>query len=117
MMLEKKDVGNILVIKPVAKAIDASNAALFRRQVLNWIQLGKNQVLLNLIEVEFIDSSGLGALIAIYKVLPNKSNLHLCCVQPRVSKIFEITGMHRLFHVFTTENEGLKYTIYFPQFS
>ena len=66
------------------------------------------QVHLNLAEVEFINSSGLGALVSIMKeVRLQKGRLTLSNLASYVQEIFEITQLSHIFEIFSTEEEAL----------
>lgn len=76
-------------------------------------ELIKNQVkniLLNLADVTFIDSSGLGVILGRYKkinVLGGK--IFVSNIQPQVQRIFELSGLLRIMKLFDSEKEALDY--------
>ncbi|WP_134500146.1 STAS domain-containing protein, partial [Microvirga pakistanensis] len=61
-MLSTDQRGNILVVQVEEKRIDASTAPIFKDEMTRCIEGGQNQIVLDLSRVDFIDSSGLGAL-------------------------------------------------------
>ncbi|MHC9543925.1 MAG: STAS domain-containing protein [Vulcanimicrobiota bacterium] len=63
-------------------------------------------MLLNLEDVDFIDSSSLGAIVAVMKNLGRDGELILCSLQPGVKSLVELTRMHRVFKIFTSEEEA-----------
>lgn len=92
MDLETKVDDDILIIKPLAKRIDASSSTLFKGLVNDYISQGYTFVILNLGNVEFVDSSGLGVLISILKTISNsKGTLALCKVNSNVMNLLTIT--------------------------
>lgn len=109
MNIEIKEVQDVLIFKPLHHSLDALLSDDFKGRVLNIIQNGNERLLLDLSEVSFIDSSGLGVIITIYKKLKNKNNLHICGAQEHVLAIFEITGLKSLFHFYPSQQEGLHY--------
>jgi anti-sigma B factor antagonist len=57
-------------------------------------------VLLDMSEVEFLDSSGLGAVVAARKMLGSNRTLALAGLQPAVDKVMRLTHMDRVFPIF-----------------
>ena len=64
-------------------------------------------VVLNLEHVTFVDSSGLGALVATLKLLMPERALVLTGMTPNVQKVFELTRMDTVFRMFTTRADAL----------
>ncbi len=61
---------------------------------------GDQAVLLDLSEVEFLDSSGLGAVVAARKLLGKRNQLALAGLQPAVEKVLRLTHMDRVFPIY-----------------
>lgn len=80
--------------------IDIATAPRLREQLIAMINDGANRIVVDLSGVDFIDSTGLGVLIgALKRVRTNEGDLALVCSEPRVLKIFEITGLLNVFAV------------------
>ena len=63
---------------------------------------------IDLTAVRFVDSSGLGALVSGFKnASARDGSLKLCCLQPQVRSMFELTRLHRVFEIFTSVEEAL----------
>ena len=108
MQIEEQRRGNILVVKPLDKRIDASSATDFKGRMLDWIQAGNARILLNLSEVDFIDSSGLGAIVSSLKAIGEDGDLVICGVRETVMSLFRLTRMNRVFQIFASEQEALQ---------
>jgi anti-anti-sigma factor len=68
-----------------------------------------NILVINLEGVSFIDSSGLGLLVAARNsVDKNNGNLHLCCIPAQVKKVFDQTNLTNYFSIFANEQDALK---------
>lgn len=107
MELETKKENPIFYIKPLAKRIDASSSTLFKGQVNDLIAKGENLIVLNLAQVEFIDSSGLGALISILKTISNsKGMIAVCEVNTNVSNLFSITRINTILNISSHEDDA-----------
>lgn len=75
-------------------------------------ELGKgivNNLLLNLEKLTFMDSSGLGVILGRYKkVRQLEGKMSVCCIQPSVYKIFELSGLFKILPAYDNENEAIK---------
>ncbi|BAY79882.1 anti-sigma-factor antagonist (plasmid) [Nostoc linckia NIES-25] len=77
-----------------------------RREVSNHVDNGTNVLLLDLKNVKFIDSSGLGALVsAMQMVRKTDGQLFVCSINDQVKMLFELTKMDRIFKVFADQEE------------
>lgn len=80
----------------------------FKKQVLNSINNGFFKVVVDLSNVEFIDSSFLGVLVRTLKrTVQFKGDLKLVGLQPAVRSMFELTRMLRVFDSFDNTNEAI----------
>jgi anti-sigma B factor antagonist len=88
--------------------LDLANGSALKEQLKQLLARGKTQIHLNLAEVEFINSSGLGALVSIMKeVRLIKGRLTLSNPASYVQEIFEITQLSHIFEIYSTEEEAL----------
>lgn len=109
MEIEIKNHGHILCLKPLKTSINATTSATFKLKVNKFIAQGNKHLLLNLSEVDFIDSSGLGALISILKcVANNKGKIVFCEVQTPVQNLFNLTRLNRIIPLYLNEKEAIK---------
>ena len=77
-----------------------------RRDVNDIISSGINIVLIDLQNVEFIDSSGLGALVATMQTVKAAGGkLFICSVNEQVKMLFELTKMERIFNIIMNKDE------------
>lgn len=90
------------------KRIDAAVALEFKDAMRIKTEDGPNQVVLDLSNVEFIDSSGLGAIVAAMKNMGKEKSLALAGLTPTVQKVFQLTRMDSVFKVFPTLDGALK---------
>ncbi|ARE40515.1 Anti-sigma F factor antagonist (spoIIAA-2) [Rhodovulum sp. P5] len=87
----------------VAEArIDSAVAIRFKDCLREVTDNGPARVVLNLGKVEFLDSSGLGAVVAVMKLLGPDRKLELCSLTPNVDKVFRLTRMDRVFTIHPT---------------
>jgi anti-sigma B factor antagonist len=107
MNIEANKIGNLLIVKLIEDRLDADLARDFKNKVNQWVSQGEKFILLNLSEVKFIDSSGLGAILSILKNLGNRGNLALCRIGENVMSLFRLTRMNRVFQIFADETEAI----------
>lgn len=99
--------GSISIIKPLGKSLDASTNISFKKQTANWVSQGHAILLLDLNEVEFIDSSGLGSIISLFKLVADHGKMGICNTQNTVRSLFHLTRMDRVFPLYPNEAVGL----------
>lgn len=99
---------DICIISVQEPRIDAAIALDFKENVRTHAQNAPARVVLDLTRVEFIDSSGLGAIVASMKHLAPERQLVLAGLTPPVQKVFELTRMDSVFTIFMTLDAALK---------
>jgi anti-sigma B factor antagonist len=88
--------------------IDLYTAPEFKERMVQVIEDGKKQVIVDLSKATFIDSTTLGVLVGgVKRLRPAGGTLALVCSDPNIVKIFEITGLDRVFPIHTTRDEAL----------
>lgn len=88
--------------------LDASNSGELREMMLNLLEVGGQKLVVDLSQVSFIDSSGLGALLSGFKSANLRSgSLVLAGLQSRVQSMFELTRLHRVFEIFSSVDDAL----------
>jgi len=107
ILVEKHGGKNLLSLKE--ERIDAHNSAELKDFFLKVLEedTGRDLVI-DLDRVQFIDSSGLGALLSALKNAGLRSSgFILAGLQPRVRSIFELTRLHRVFDIYPKLEEAL----------
>ena len=107
MGLTSTTIGATQVVTVHADRIDASMAIQFKDDMRNETEGGADRVVLDLSGVEFIDSSGLGAIVASMKQLGEDRKLDLAGLHPVVEKVFRLTRMDTVFRLFATLDDAL----------
>jgi anti-sigma B factor antagonist len=108
MNLELKTINGLTVLFVHEERIDAHNSGELKAYLLHLIEQGQTQIIVQLEEVRFIDSSGLGALLSGHKNAITKSGkLALALVQKQVLSMFELTRLNRVFEIYADLNEAL----------
>jgi anti-sigma B factor antagonist len=75
------------------------------------IESGKKQIVVDLSKATFIDSTTLGVLVGgVKRLRANEGQLSLVCSDRNITKIFEITGLDRVFTIYPTRDEAVAKT-------
>jgi anti-sigma B factor antagonist len=101
MQIETQKRGTILVVKLVDQRLDAHGAISFKAQIATIVAEGNKRIVLDLSSVSFIDSSGLGAVVSVLKLLGQDGRLVIACLQAPVLALFTLTRMDKVFAIFT----------------
>lgn len=91
--------GQALVVTVKDSRIDAAVAIEFKEAVRSRAEAFGNPVILDLSQVTFLDSSGLGAVVAVMKLLAPERRLELAGLTPPVAKVFRLTRMDTVFTI------------------
>jgi len=102
MQLDVNRQNGVIIIKPHLRRIDASVATEFKSKVIDLITAGDEKIVINLSDVDFIDSSGLGVLVLLLRKLGPDGKIRLCKVNESVRSIFELTRLDEVFDIHKT---------------
>jgi len=87
--------------------VDVYTSPRLKEELVNVVDSGCRQIVVDLEDLHFIDSSGLGVLVsALRRVKEHDGTLRLVCTKDSILKIFRITGLDKVFPVFTTAAEA-----------
>ena len=103
-----EQIGGITVITLPGDHLDASNAKAFKIALQPVVE-SSTQVVLDLHNLQFVDSSGLGAMLSCRRILREKGgDLKLCRATRQVTLAFELVNAHKIFEFFPTSAEAVK---------
>ena len=97
MKLDFQDRDGTRIVTVLEPRIDAAIATQFKEAVRHSALPETSRVLLDMTHVEFLDSSGLGAIVAAMKLLGPSRTLELSALQPNVERVFRLTKMDSVF--------------------
>jgi anti-sigma B factor antagonist len=96
----------------VNQSLTAATVDSFREQLLSWQaseRVVKNYVI-DLKQVDFMDSAGLGALIAMLKrITESGGDMKIACLQKKPRMVFEITRAYKVFEIYDNVDDALKH--------
>lgn len=95
----------VTVLEP-SGVLDGNSANDLCNEIVSHIQQGSTMILLNFQNIDFMNSSGIGALVAMLKVArKQKCQIFVCELSSQVKAIFKITKLDKLFNIFETEED------------
>ncbi len=110
MEMHVDDQDGLTVVRVDDTRIDASVAIQFKDTFRGLVSGRQGTVLLDLSMVEFLDSSGLGAVVAARKLLGPNRPLDLCGLQPAVDKVMALTRMNTVFKIYKDRAQAIAQT-------
>ena len=109
MNLKTEANNDLMVIYVREERLDAHNAEELKAEMNRLFEGGTKDILIDLKEVRFIDSSGLGVLVSGFKnASTRQGSLKLCGLQTQVRSMFELTRLHRVFEIFPSSMEAIE---------
>lgn len=108
MLSLEHSTANVTLIAPQVSELTAANAASFRQSVLDVIDGGNNRIVIDLTKVIVVDSTGIGALVAVMKRIGLRGDLALCGLTDRVTRNFQLTRMDRVFPIHANSDDALR---------
>ena len=95
----------------VGGEIDVYTAPKLREQLIDLVSNGSYQLVVDMENVDFLDSTGLGVLVGgLKRVRAHDGSLQLVCTQERILKIFRITGLTKVFPIHSSVEEAVAAT-------
>jgi anti-sigma B factor antagonist len=99
---------DVAVVEVRDKALDASNSESFKKSMAGTLETFQ-KVIIDLSRVEFVDSSGCGALLSCLRQLSDRrGELRLCGVRKNVQHLFELVRLNRIVDIFPTKEDAVK---------
>ncbi len=107
--LTSRQVGDVTVMDAAGRITLGEGASMFRDAIRELVAKGNKKVLLNLGEVSYIDSSGIGELVSGFTTVTNSGGqLKLVGLSKRVKDLLQITKLYTVFEVFDDETEAVR---------
>lgn len=98
----------VRIIQP-SGILDSNNSQEFRAKIAEMLKTEAKIILVDLQNVTFMDSSGLGALVLAFKTLrAADKKLVICSINEQIKILFELTGMDKIFEIFPNQDEFQK---------
>jgi len=111
MKIDIAEKSGTAIVRPTSPRVDLEVAGEFRTALVKLIEAGHRHLIVDMSDVNFVDSSGLGALVSALKalkVLKGGGDVRLANVQPPVVALLEIIRLHRVFASYPTVDQAVQ---------
>ncbi len=109
LKITKRTVDGIVAIECSGRIVLGEESSTLREEVRKTLQDGAKRIVLNLGEVNYIDSSGLGTLVALHTTAHNAgATIKLANLTKRVGDLLQVTKLLTVFDVHSSEYEALE---------
>ena len=109
MQIEERMVGDVVVLDLKGKVTLGEGDELLKDKINSLLQQDKKQLLLNLENVPYIDSAGLGEIVRTYTTVSRQGGkLKLLNLTKRITDLLSITKLLTVFETFDSENEAVR---------
>jgi anti-sigma B factor antagonist len=104
-----RDAGKVTVVELSGRITLGEGSALLRKTIRGLLDDQRRMILLNLADVDYIDSSGIGELVSGFTSVKNRNgDLKLLQLTNRVRDLLQITKLYTVFDVFSDESTALR---------
>jgi anti-sigma B factor antagonist len=107
MEIDASKKGNVLVLRVMEPRFSADTVGSFKEQVHQLIRDGNRKLLLDLTQVNFIDSTALGAVVSCLKAVRPDGDLAVYGAKDTVATVFKLTRMDKIFGLYGSRQEGV----------
>src|SRR5919204_1755532 len=109
MQIEERNVGDVKVLDLKGKITLGEGDELLKDKVNSLVNQGSKKIILNLAEVPYIDSAGLGEIVRTYTTVSRQGgSLKLLNLTKRITDLLSITKLLTVFETFDSENEAVR---------
>jgi anti-sigma B factor antagonist len=107
--LTTRQVGDVTVVDAVGRITLGEGASTFRDSIRDLAASGHKKILLNLAEISYIDSSGIGELVSGFTTVANQGgSVKLLKLTKRVQDLLQITKLYTVFEVHDDEAKAVR---------
>jgi anti-sigma B factor antagonist len=109
LKVSSREVGDVTVVDLSGRIVLGEGSDILRTALSDFVTKGRKKILLNLADISYIDSSGLGALVSGYTSLRGQQGqIKLLKLTKKVHDLLQITKLLTVFEVFDDESAALK---------
>ncbi|MEF2231263.1 MAG: STAS domain-containing protein [Pseudodesulfovibrio sp.] len=103
-------VGEVMVMRPDAERVDAANSGMLKSRFLDAVNEGRRVFVIDMSVVDFMDSTGLAALMSCLKSLGGEGQIVLAALTEKVRRLFTLTRLDQgVFRIFDSTDEALAF--------
>ena len=109
MQIEERNVGDVVVLDLKGKITLGEGDELLKDKVNSLVNQGHRKIMLNLADVPYVDSAGLGEIVRTYTTVSRQGgSLKLLNLTKRITDLLAITKLLTVFETFDTESEAVR---------
>lgn len=109
MHIDQRTVGDVVVLDVKGRVTMGEGDELLKDKVNSLVNQGHRKVVLNLAEVPYIDSAGLGEIVRTYTTVSRQGgSLKLLNLTKRITDLLSITKLLTVFETFDSENDAVR---------
>jgi anti-sigma B factor antagonist len=109
MQIEERNVGDVVVLDLKGKVTLGAGDELLKDKVNSLVNQGHKKIILNLADVPYVDSAGLGEIVRTYTtVSKNGGSLKLLNLTKRITDLLAITKLLTVFETFDAESDAVR---------
>ena len=110
MHISERTVGDVVIVEVSGKVtLGDGGDVVLKDKMQSLVQQGRKKVLLNLADVSYVDSAGLGEIVQSYAtVMKNGGALKLLNVTKRLKDLLSITKLLTVFETYENEGDAIK---------
>jgi anti-sigma B factor antagonist len=107
--IKTEELGDHACLIALSGEVDLYTAPDFKQELLDAISRGAKQVIVDFSETTFIDSTALGVLVGgVKRLRMNEAQLAIVCSERNIVKVFEVTGLDRVFRIYSNRVEAVE---------
>ena len=107
--MTSRQVGDVTVVDATGRITLGEGATIFRDMIRDLAAKGNKKILVNLADVSYIDSSGIGEMVSSFTTVTNHGGqLKLLSLTKRVKDLLQITKLYTVFEVFEDESSAVR---------
>jgi len=108
--MDERMVGDVMVLRPLAERVDAANSGMIKGRFVDLVNDGQRVFVIDFSAVDFMDSTGLAALMSCLKSLGGDGEIVLASLSEKVGRLFKLTRLDQgVFRIFKSTNEALAF--------
>ena len=108
--MDVRMVGEVMVMRPDAERVDAANSGTLKSLFVDAVNDGQRVFVMDMSAVDFMDSTGLAALMSCLKSLGGEGQIVLASLSEKVGKLFKLTRLDQgVFRIFDSTGEALAF--------
>ena len=104
----REDKSQISILR-IKGFLDAHTAPKFEDAIQGLVTESRNKIVVSMTDLNYISSAGLGVFMGFIEEIREKDgDIKLCCMSPKVFKVFDLLGFPALYEIYDNENEAIQ---------